>query len=77
MNGHHAGSWFTVEADIEAICREAATIAVREYVPGTTEGESRPVEEIEVTGEHFEQALADVDPSQNGKSETTPVGAEP
>ena len=47
-----------VGADIEAVCREAATAAVRQYV---TEGGE--VGEIYLTREGFEQALLDVDPS--------------
>lgn len=47
-----------VGADIEAVCREAATAAVREYV--NVGGE---VEEIFLTREHFERALSDVDAS--------------
>ncbi|MCH7659869.1 MAG: AAA family ATPase, partial [Euryarchaeota archaeon] len=47
-----------VGADIEAVCREAATAAVREYV---TEGGE--IEEIFLTREGFERALAEVDSS--------------
>ncbi|MFC7211987.1 hypothetical protein ACFQL3_16055 [Natronoarchaeum sp. GCM10025321] len=44
---------------MEAVCREAAQIAVRQYV---LEAESdASVEEIEVTAEHFETALDKVD----------------
>jgi transitional endoplasmic reticulum ATPase len=48
-----------VGADIEAVCREAATIAVREHV---REGEG-DVDEIDLTMDHFEQALDEVDAS--------------
>jgi len=52
-----------VGADIEAVCREAATIAVREYVRATASGEAANVDEIELTMNHFEQALEEVDSS--------------
>ncbi|ADJ14346.1 CDC48 family AAA ATPase [Halalkalicoccus jeotgali] len=47
-----------VGADIEAVCREAATAAVRGYVTG-----GGPVEEIVLTREDFEDARSAVDPS--------------
>ena len=50
-----------VGADIEAVCREAATIAVREYVRATASGEAADVDEIELTMNRFEQALEEVD----------------
>ncbi|WP_318568568.1 AAA family ATPase [Salinigranum marinum] len=50
-----------VGADIEAVCREAATAAVRSHV---TTGE--PVEEITLTAAGFEQALDEVDASEDG-----------
>jgi transitional endoplasmic reticulum ATPase len=50
-----------VGADIEAVCREAATIAVREYVRATASGDAASVDEIELTMNHFEQALEEVD----------------
>ncbi|SDF92729.1 transitional endoplasmic reticulum ATPase [Halorubrum xinjiangense] len=50
-----------VGADIEAVCREAATIAVREYVRATANDEAASVDEIELTMNHFEQALEEVD----------------
>jgi transitional endoplasmic reticulum ATPase len=46
-----------VGADIEAICRETAQIAVREYV-GATDAD---VESIELTMDHFERALETVE----------------
>lgn len=49
-----------VGADIEAVCREAATIAVREYVRATASGETASVDEIELAMSHFEQALEEV-----------------
>lgn len=57
-----------VGADIEAVCREAATVAVREYVRATASAESANVDEIELSIEHFEQALEEVD--SNAGSET-------
>ena len=50
-----------VGADIEAVCREAAQIAVREYVHATANGESATVDQIELTMAHFEQALDEID----------------
>ena len=50
-----------VGADIEAACREAATIAVREYVRATASGEAADVDEIELAMAHFEQALDEID----------------
>jgi transitional endoplasmic reticulum ATPase len=52
-----------VGADIEAVCREAATAAVREYVQSSTEGTAAGVETIYLTLEHFERALSEVEPS--------------
>ncbi|MGM0604545.1 MAG: hypothetical protein ACQETB_02610 [Halobacteriota archaeon] len=53
-----------VGADVEAICRDAAQIAVREYVHRDGEGETGPdsVDELEVTMDHFETALAETEP---------------
>ncbi|MFB6308766.1 MAG: CDC48 family AAA ATPase [Haloarculaceae archaeon] len=48
-----------VGADIEAVCREAAQIAVREYV--RSDDESVTVDEIELEMAHFERALDEVD----------------
>jgi transitional endoplasmic reticulum ATPase len=50
-----------VGADIEAVCREASTAAVREYVRATDRGRAG-VETIELTVEHFERALSAVEP---------------
>ncbi len=64
-----------VGADIEAVCREAATIAVREYVRATANGEAASVDEIELTMNHFEQALEEVDSnagSEPGEFEEAP-----
>jgi transitional endoplasmic reticulum ATPase len=51
-----------VGADIEAVCREAATDAVRDYVRG---GEN-DLEGMVLTRESFEAALGDVEPSIAG-----------
>ena len=51
-----------VGADIETICREAATIAVREYVQTAAEDEAS-VDDIVLTMEHFERALDEVESS--------------
>jgi transitional endoplasmic reticulum ATPase len=50
-----------VGADVEAVCREAATAAVREHV-----ATGSAVDDIVVTAAHFETALAEVDPSGDG-----------
>jgi transitional endoplasmic reticulum ATPase len=52
-----------VGADLASLCREAATAAVREHVRATADGEESPVDEIELTRAHFEQALDEVGPS--------------
>jgi transitional endoplasmic reticulum ATPase len=46
-----------VGADLAAVCREAATAAVRDHVTGGTDPE-----EIVLTADHFERALEAVDP---------------
>jgi len=56
-----------VGADIEAVCREAATIAVREYVSATASGDAASVDEIELAMTHFEQALEEVDSNAKPK----------
>jgi transitional endoplasmic reticulum ATPase len=48
-----------VGADIEAICREAASVAIREFVGS----DSNEVGDIVLTSDHFEQALEAVKPS--------------
>jgi transitional endoplasmic reticulum ATPase len=50
-----------VGADIEAVCREAATAAVRHHVDTGS-----PVEEIVLTATEFEAALDEVDASGDG-----------
>ena len=50
-----------VGADIEAVCREAATMAVREHVEAQRAGEAADVEDIVLTADHFERALEDVE----------------
>ncbi|MFC6837700.1 CDC48 family AAA ATPase [Halomarina ordinaria] len=51
-----------VGADVEAVCREAATVAVRSFVRTGTPR----VEELDVTAAHFERALESLDPSSLG-----------
>ena len=58
-----------VGADIEALCREAATAAVREHVAAGADPESIP--SIEVTMDHFEADLESGD--GNGGDETVAV----
>ncbi len=52
-------------ADIEAVCREAGMLAIREAIkPGMTKEEAREVaEKLKITREHFEKALEKVKPS--------------
>ncbi len=50
-----------VGADIEAICREAATVAVRDHVTAADTDADTPVDELYVTADHFEQAVEEVD----------------
>ena len=49
-----------VGADLAAMCREAATAAVREHVRAQSEGEPTPVEDIVLTQAHFEAALEEI-----------------
>ncbi len=50
-----------VGADVEAICREAATAAVEEYVT-----DARNLEDLVLTAAHFERALEVVEPTTAG-----------
>ncbi len=63
-------------ADVEAVCREAATIAVREHVHAEAAGEERDVEAIELTAEHFEQAIEEVSPDATESFEAEASGFE-
>ncbi|MDY6819669.1 MAG: CDC48 family AAA ATPase [Halobacteriales archaeon] len=58
-----------VGADIAAVCREAATIAVREYVHSAADDSSTDVEDITVTMDHFEQALEEINPDDTDKDD--------
>jgi transitional endoplasmic reticulum ATPase len=49
-----------VGADIEAVCREASTAAVREYVRQSQSDGATSVTDIDLTLEHFEQAFDEV-----------------
>lgn len=49
-----------VGAEIEAVCREAAALTVREYVHEKSKEEGASPDEIEVKEEHFERALKEV-----------------
>ncbi|MFW6321874.1 MAG: CDC48 family AAA ATPase [Halohasta sp.] len=66
-----------VGAEIEAVCREAATAAVREHVHATAGRESdeseSSVEEIELTMAHFEAALDEVDASTDSTGNAEPL----
>ncbi|WP_436347667.1 CDC48 family AAA ATPase [Natronorubrum sp. FCH18a] len=59
-------------ADLEAVCREAATIAVRDHVRAEAVGEERDVDEIELTADHFERALEAVSSESAGEFESGP-----
>ncbi|NUC73039.1 CDC48 family AAA ATPase [Haloterrigena sp. SYSU A558-1] len=63
-------------ADVEAVCREAATIAVREHVRAEAEGEDRDVEAIVLTAEHFERALEEISPESAAEFEGGPSASE-
>lgn len=49
-----------VGAEIEAVCREAATVAVREYVNAKSEEEGASPDEVELAEEHFKTVLEEV-----------------
>nr|WP_226008103.1 AAA family ATPase [Natrinema salinisoli] len=53
-----------VGADIEAVCREAASVAVRQYV-GTPDADPG---KIDITATHFEEALETVDRERDGQT---------
>ncbi|WP_306061465.1 AAA family ATPase [Natronococcus wangiae] len=53
-----------VGADIEAVCREAATIAVREFI--ASDGDS--ADTIYVASDHFDAAIEAVDRDRNGEN---------
>jgi transitional endoplasmic reticulum ATPase len=57
-----------VGADIEAVCREAATAAVREFVRSADAGENADVAGIYLRPRHFDQALEDVAGSADGST---------
>ena len=65
-----------VGADIEAVCREAATIAVRDHVTAAATDENAAVDDIYLTADHFEQALEEVDAESAGVETDAPVEAE-
>ncbi len=62
-----------VGADVEAVCREAAQIAVREHVDAKRAGEEPSVEDIVLTQEHFEDAIGAVAGDDDGGFETGEV----
>lgn len=50
-----------VGADIEAICRKASMLAIREFVSGDTPGSTSPdVGDFKVAAKHFEQAIREM-----------------
>ncbi|MFB6270565.1 MAG: CDC48 family AAA ATPase [Halobacterium sp.] len=59
-----------VGADVEAVCREAAQIAVREYVTAVQDGDDPALDSVVVTRDHFEQALETVDPQDTDAAVT-------
>jgi transitional endoplasmic reticulum ATPase len=54
-----------VGADIEAACREAATIAVREFVGG----EGGDATSITLTAAHFDSAVEAIDRGRDGRTD--------
>lgn len=63
-------------ADVEAVCREAATNAVREHVRASAEGETTDVEDIVLTMADFEAALEEVKPSTGDGESAAPDSAD-
>lgn len=49
-----------VGADIEAVCREASTVAVREFVRRSNEDDTISVTDIDLTLAHFERAFEEI-----------------
>jgi transitional endoplasmic reticulum ATPase len=60
LEGFAAETEGYVGADLAALCREAATTAVREYVHAKADEESTPIEDRVITQAHFEAALEDL-----------------
>ncbi|MFC4451241.1 CDC48 family AAA ATPase [Halorussus aquaticus] len=60
-----------VGADLAALCREAATAAVREHVRSQSGEEPMAVEDIVLTQAHFDAALADINPEDADDSSET------
>jgi transitional endoplasmic reticulum ATPase len=58
-----------VGADVEAVCREAATAAVREFV----DAGAADVDGIVLTADHFERALAEVEATAAGVDAPDPL----
>jgi hypothetical protein len=54
-----------VGADVEAVCREAATVAGREYVETASEDRAG-VDQIVLTADHFDRALEEIEASTEG-----------
>jgi transitional endoplasmic reticulum ATPase len=54
-----------VGSDIEAVCREAATVAVREHV----EAPESDAAEIYLRSDHFEAALEEVDQGRDDRTD--------
>ncbi|RJX43924.1 hypothetical protein DM826_04375 [Halonotius aquaticus] len=65
-----------VGADIEAVCREAATVAVRDHVTAADTDDETPVDEIYLTANHFEQAFDEVDAESAAFEADSPLEAE-
>jgi len=61
-----------VGADIEAVCREAATIAVRQFV----ESSDADAERIDIAADHFDAALEAVDHERDGRSDAVSAVSE-
>jgi transitional endoplasmic reticulum ATPase len=67
-----------VGADIEAVCREAATAAVREFVESTECGENGRAEDIYLYPRHFDRALEGIEGTREkaGHSEESTLGTQ-
>jgi transitional endoplasmic reticulum ATPase len=59
-----------VGADIEALCREASMMAIRDYISGSMSPEEAKAKavDIKVTMKHFETALRKIKPSASRES---------
>ncbi|QSG13652.1 ATPase of the AAA+ class, CDC48 family [Halapricum desulfuricans] len=67
LDGFAAETDGLVGADLAALCREAATAAVREHVRALSGDEPTDVEDIVLTQAHFAAALEEINPGANAE----------